>query len=214
MSGWAIFGLVLLVFFALGQIHIGIGAEYTQDGLIVRARLGLIRIKVFPLPKKEKKPKKQKPEKEKTKKSLKPKDREKTAKEKLEWALELAQEFVPLALEAAGCFWHKLVVDRLELCLTIGSSDPADTAMLYGQANAALGAIWQPLTQAFHVRDGRAHVQVDFDAQTVSLTGQAALSLKIGQIIWLGIHFGVKALVRFLQFRKHQKAKQQERKAV
>ena len=213
MSGWAIFGLVLLVLFALGQIRIGVGAEYTQDGLTVRARLGALRIKVFPLPKKEKKPKKKKPEK-KPQNPTKPKGKEKTAQEKLEWILDLAQEFVPLALEAAGCFWHRLVVDRLELCLTIGSSDPADTAMLYGQANAALGVIWQPLTQAFHVREGRAHVQVDFEAQTVSLTGQTALSLKLGQILWLGLHFGVKALARFLQVRKHQKAKQQVRKAV
>ena len=70
------------------------------------------------------------------------------------------------------------------------------------------------MNEAFHVRDGRGHVEVDFDHPNTTLYVHAALSIKIGQALWLGIHFGVKALKRLLKFRKIQKAKQQERKAV
>lgn len=105
-------------------------------------------------------------------------------------------------------------MDELELCLTVGGSDPADTAMFYGQANAALAALWEPITNAFHVKDGHAQVRIDFDAPGMTLYGKAALSLKIGQILWLAVYFGCKALVRFLNYRSIRKAKQKERKAV
>lgn len=212
-----VLGLILLVLFLIGQIRVGVAAGYTEDGLDVRARLGPIRIKVFPRPgkeEKEKKPKKKKtkkPKKGKTGQDGEPQEKERKPKGGV---LILARELIPLALEAAGCFWRRLVVDQLELCLTVGCPDPADAAMLYGQANAALGAMWEPLTKAFHVKDGHAHVQVDFDAQGTTVYGKAALSLKIGQILWLGLHFGLKALLGFIRYKRQMKLKQQERKAV
>ena len=220
MSGWQILGLVLVVLFLIGQVKVGVGAEFAQDGLTVRARLGWIKIKVFPLPKKEGKEQKKKKKKEKNKSAQDNESNRKKAKaekpigEKIGGALDLVKQFLPLALEAAGCFWRKLVMDELELYLTVGGSDPADTAMLYGQANAALAALWEPITNAFHVKDGHAQVRIDFDAPGMTLYGKAALSLKIGQILWLAVYFGCKALVRFLNYRSIRKAKQKERKAV
>lgn len=223
MSGWQILGLVLVVLFLIGQVKVGVGAEFAQDGLTVRARLGWIKIKVFPLPKKEGNGQKKKKKKGKTKpaqasetapKEGKKAKAEKPIGEKIGGALDLVKQFLPLALEAAGCFWRKLAIDELELYLTVGGSDPADTAMLYGQANAALAALWEPITNAFHVKDGHAQVRIDFDAPGMTLYGKAALSLKIGQILWLAVYFGCKALVRFLNYRSIRKAKQKERKAV
>ena len=220
MSGWQILGLVLVVLFLIGQVKVGVGAEFAQDGLTVRARLGWIKIKVFPLPKKEGKEQKKKKKKEKNKSAQDNESNRKKAKaekpigEKIGGALDLVKQFLPLVLEAAGCFWRKLVMDELELYLTVGGSDPADTAMLYGQANAALAALWEPITNAFHVKDGHAQVRIDFDAPGMTLYGKAALSLKIGQILWLAVYFGCKALVRFLNYRSIRKAKQKERKAV
>lgn len=221
MSGWQILGLVVIVLFLIGQVKVGVGAEFAQDGLTVRARLGWIKIKVFPLPEKE--GKKQKKKKGKTQsaqaskanqKEEKKAKAEKTIGEKIGGALDLVKQFLPLALEAAGCFWRKLVMDELELCLTVGGADPADTAMLYGRANAALAALWEPITNAFHVKEGHAQVRIDFDAPGMTLYGKAALSLKIVQILWLAVYFGCKALVRFLNYRSIRKAKQKERKAV
>ncbi len=243
MSGWQILGLVLIVLFLIGQIRVGVGAEYAQEGLTVRARLGWIKIKVFPLKKQDgAKPKKKKAKKEKAKKrkgkqvtsvstaagadpnaeqpvaAENPENEkgkaEKTLGEKVGGGLDLAEQFLPLALEAAGCFWNKLVMDELELCLTAGGSDPADTALLYGHANAAMAALWEPITNAFHVKDGHAQVRIDFDAPGMTLYGKAALSLKIGQIMWLAVYFGVRALVRFIKYYRIRKAKEKARKAV
>ena len=128
--------------------------------------------------------------------------------------LEYARELLPILLEAAGQCRRKLRVDRLELLLTAAASDPADAALLYGQANAALGAFWYPLTEAFRVKDGTARVNLDFERQTPALYANAALSFRLGQLVWLGIYFGLRALRAFLAVRKQQKTKRQQRKAV
>ena len=118
------------------------------------------------------------------------------------------KELLPLALEAAGCFRRRLRVDQLELKLTIGAADPGDAAIRYGQANALLGSIWQPLTEAFHVEEGRARVEVDFTAAALVLTGQVSLSLKLYQLLWLGLHFGLRALSTYVNHRNRHKQRE------
>ena len=74
-----------------------------------------------------------------------------------------------------------------------------------------LGSIWQPLTEAFHVEEGRARVEVDFTAAAPVLTGQVSLSLKLYQLLWLGLHFGLRALSTYVNHRNRHK---QQREAV
>lgn len=131
-----------------------------------------------------------------------------------EQILALAREFVPLALEAVSALWGRLVMDDLELSVTVAGPDPADAAMLYGKINAAMAAFWYPINEACHVKNGRAHVDVDFNAQSITLYAHTALSIKIGQILQVASHFGVKALRKFLKVQKEQKAREQARKAV
>ena len=97
---------VLAVLFLVGQIRVGVQVEYQAGGLFAWARLGAFRIPLFPL--------KEKPEKKK-KKAKKPK-KEKPPKpldEKVGGALDYARELLPLALEAAGMFYHRLRMDTL-----------------------------------------------------------------------------------------------------
>ena len=86
--------------------------------------------------------------------------------------------------------------------------------MLYGQANAVLGALWYPLTKAFHVKDGTARVKLDFDVPGMTVYGTAALSIKIGTAVWIGLRAGVKALFGALAAKKRLKLKRQQRKAA
>ena len=102
----------------------------------------------------------------------------------------------------------------LELELTAGGSDPADAAMLYGYANAALGGLWFPLTTAFRVKDGAARVKLDFDAPGMTVYGTAELSIKIGTAVWTGLRAGWNALFRVLAAKKRLKLKRRQRKAA
>lgn len=209
----ALFVLVVLVLILLllGQVRVGGRAEFSAEGFFLWIRLGRFKLKILPAGPREKKPKKPK----KQKKELKEPKKEKPPTplpEKIGGALEYAQALLPVALEAAKGMWRGLRVDVLELELTAGGGDPADTAMLYGQANAALGALWHPLTRAFHVKDGTARVKLDFDAPGTTVYGQAALSVKIGTLVWIGLGAGWKALFGALAARKRLKRKR--RKAV
>ena len=147
VNGWTVFALVLVVLFLLGQIRIGVRGEYSAEGLTAQARLGPVRFQVYPV-------KKQKDHKAPKKKKT-PK-KEPAEQPKAGGPAKLLLRLLPLALEAGGQFRRKLQVDLLRLEVTAGAPDPADAAMIYGRTNAALGAAWQPLTTAFHVKDGRA----------------------------------------------------------
>lgn len=233
MSGWGICALVVVILFLLGQIRLGVDGTYSEEGPQLKLRLGLIRLLVFPRTPKPCKPKKQKRSsasqaekpaaetaKQPTSGAAQSAQPEQTAQKpvggtmQLNTLLRLGRELAPLALEAVGSFWKKLVMDQLELSITVGSADPADAAMLYGQLNAAMGALWQSLNQALHVKNGRAHIGVDLQAERITVYAHAAFSIKLGQLLWLGLFFGARALIQLLRFQRGQKAKQQDRKAV
>lgn len=210
MKAVAILAAVILVLLLIGQVRVGGRAEFNAEGFFLWIRLGRFRIKILPAKPREeqkpKKPKRQKKEPEKPRKERPPTP----LPEKLGGALTYAQELLPVGLEAARGMWRGLRVDVLEVELTAGSPDPADAAMLYGQANAALGALWYPLTKAFHVKDGSARVKLDFDAPGMTVYGTAALSIKIGTAVRVGLRAGVRALSGLLAARKRLKTKQRK----
>lgn len=216
MKTFWIWMAVLLVLFLIGQVRVGIRAVYDTDGLTLWARLGWIKLTVFPRPEKEKKPKQDKSkEKPIPEKETAPQEKKEVPlSEKVGGALEYAKALLPIVLEAATQFKRKLCVDTLHLMLTVGGEDPADVAMLYGQANMIIGSFWYPLTEAVHVKDGNAKIQMDFNAAGTTIAAEAALSLKIIQILWLGIHFGGKAIWTFLRVQKEQKKLKQIGKAA
>ena len=212
-----ILAAVVLVLFLIGQVRVGGRAVFNADGFFLWIRLGRFQLKLLPMtPKAEKPPKPQKPKKPKKPKKKKEPRKSKKEKppvplpEKLGGALEYAQALLPVALEAAKGMWRGLRVDVLELELTAGGADPADAAMLYGQANAALGALWHPLTKAFHVKEGAARVKLDFDAPGTTVYGQAELSIRIGTVVWIGLRTGWKALFGALAAKKRLKLKRRK----
>ena len=206
MSASVILLCVLIVLFLIGQIRVGCKAAYDQNGVQVWVRLAAFHIQILPLKKTnaERNPKKEK--NPKAKKAGKPKEPV-PMKEKIGGALGYLQALLPVILDAVKYFTKKLQIDMLHLRLIAGSSDPADAASVYGKANAVLGALWYPLTNAFDVKDGYAKVDLDFDAQQMTVCATAALSLKIGQILWFALYFGFRALTGFLRERKRQKNK-------
>jgi len=174
-------GILLLI----GCIRVGAQVEYCEQGLFVRIRFGSFFIPVFPVKKKAPK---------QTKKAKPAAVERAPRKQKMGGLLQLALDFIPPVLDTVKRFFRKLQVDKLDMELVICAADPADTAVRYGQANALLGSLWQPITQVFHVKDGHAHVGVDFEGSKSTLYLLATLSLTVAQVLGLGLVFGVKAL--------------------
>ena len=196
---WAVLAAILAALFLLGGLRVGLRGEYTPETAGAWLRIGPAELRVFPRPaeKKTDRPKKVR--------------RDGPAGEKQpllsrRGLLELGRRLFPLLLEAAGQFRRKLQIDELRLRLVAGAPDPADAALRYGQANALLGGIWQPVTRAFHVKDGRARVEVDFDRTEPALYGRVSLSLTVGQLAVLGLGFGLRAQDRQLSGQRQSAA--------
>ena len=207
MRGWIVLAAVLLLLFLLGQLRLGAVGEYGPGGAGAWFRAGPVRIRLYPRRRSGPSTKEKAP---------KPGKEHPAGEARGGGLLELMKELLPLALEAAGCFRRRLRVDQLELKLTIGAADPGDAAIRYGQANALLGSIWQPLTEAFHVEEGRARVEVDFERTEPALYGRVSLSLTVGELAALGLSFGVKALSVLLAVRREdrQRTGQKQNAAV
>lgn len=211
MRALQILAAVALVLFLIGQVRVGGRAEFNGSGFFSGSGWGSSPFKSSPQsPKGEGAPKAQKPRKKREPKPPKEEKPPVPLPEKIGGALEYAQALLPVGLEAAKGMWRGLRVDLLRLELTAGGTDPADVAMLYGQANAALGALWIPLTKAFHVKDGTARVKLDFDAPGMTVYGTAALSIKIGTAVWVSLRAGWKTLFGALAARKRLKLKRRK----
>ena len=200
MNGLQICLLVLLFLFLLCRIRIGAKVEYSQEGLFVWLRLGMVHIPVFPMRAKG------------TKRAVKKKGpAEKKPKGGL---LELVTAFIPIVLDAVKKLRRKIRVDKLDIQLTAAAADPGDAALQYGRANAILGNLWQPITESFHVRDGHGSVSVDFEQNKPTLYLLASLSLTIGQTLALAVVFGTRALAVLIRTQNKSKQDTELRKAV
>lgn len=175
MKGPLVLLLVVVVLLLLGRLRLGGSVIWDGTELSVRARVGLLRLRVWPLPKKRRKAAPPKPSQ-----SAKPPDKPAAPRSDV---LRLLETWVPLVCEAAGRMRRTIRIDLLELHLTVGGPDPGDTALLYGGANALLGMILPLFEHAFQVKKRRITTAVDFDAETIRADVRADVSLTLGQLI-------------------------------
>lgn len=210
MRTLVVWGTVLLAVVLAGQLRIGVDGTYSDQGAAILARIGYARIQIWPVKagKKQKKKKERpasEPAAQKQKKKL-----DLTAEE----ILEIVSELFPVILEAAKQFRRKLQIDVLRLELYSGAEDPADAAVRYGQASAVLGALWGPVVQTFHVVDGSARVIPDFTTGAMRLYGRLAMTLKLWQILWLGLYVGIRVLKALFLLKQGSNRRNEQRKAA
>lgn len=209
MRGLIIAAAILALLFLLGYIPLSGGGEYSRTGASLWLRLGPVRITLLPRKQKTQKQRKEKsPQKPERPQKAKPERQKPT----LGGSLAYAKALLPTVLECARWVWGAIYLNTLYLELQVGTEDPGEAAMAYGRANAVLGALWPPLVRAFRVKDGRARVDLDFDRKEPALYARAELSIRLGQALWLGLFFGLKALNQILQVKNEKK--QQQRKAA
>lgn len=190
MTVWLILLGVLLLALLLAQLRVGGRAEYTADGFAAWLRVGAWHKQIFPT---EEKPKKRVKRKKQASKPSKAEGK-KPEQEKRGGKLAQLRTFLPLLLEAVGALQRKLRVERLVLRLTWASDDPASTALGYGAANAAMGALYPLLEQTFTIKKSEIDIALDFQAHEPELYACAAFSLTLGQLLTLTLRYGAKAI--------------------
>lgn len=203
---WIVLALLALLTL-LNLLRVGVSAGYEAQAFSVSARVGPLTIPVWPRPPAEepKKPKKEKPPKE-------PKAPQEQTKEK-ELDFDTVLALAKLALKAAGSFRRKLTVELFRLVFVAGSSDPYETAMQSAYVQAALGSLRPLAERALHIQERDVQVGADFTADKPRIEARLTLTIRIGQIVAIGVVFGVGYLKLMLQKKKAAKAQTQQNAA-
>ena len=210
MMGWLI---TLLILTALAILPLGASIIYDEDGAVVRVIAGPVKIKVFPLPKNDKKTEK-KPKKEKKSKKEKTssKNQEKSNKQtqtsgKTETEAKKKKggpitDFLPLVkvlLKFLDGFRRKLRLNVLELKLIMAADDPCDLAVNYGKAWAAVGNLMPQLERVFVIQKRNIEVECDFTADKTLVIARLDLTITLGRILGLVFLLIGRAIVELIK---------------
>lgn len=188
---------ILAVLWLVSLVRIGGKVSYGQAGLSAAVLAGPFQIQLLPAKPKKSKPPKQK--KEKKLKKKKPPKEKKPASEGRPGTLPRLMKLLPVVGQACGALKRKIRIDDLELELIWGGGDPAAIALGYGQANAVLGMLWPIFDHNFKVKHHSFQIGMDYSASQPAVELQTAVTLTVGQIMSLGVRYGVKALVTWIK---------------
>ncbi len=213
MTALIVILVILAVFWLIGMIRLGGRLKYGEAGFYVHILAGPTKIQVLPAP--PKKPKKQKPKKEKKPKPEKP---PKPKTEGRPGTLQRVWSVLPRVLDAVGALKRRIRVDDFNLTLIWGGSDPASIAIGYGQANAALGALWPLVENNFKVKRRSFDIQMDYGRTEPAVEITAAFTITVGQVLTLVLWHGGRVLIQWVRSgrpaaRPSAKDRRQEAKA-
>lgn len=200
--------MILILFGLLFITPVGAQVIYSADGARISVRAGPLSIPVYPRPEKSEKQlakeAKKKAEKETGKKSSGASSGQKTGQKKqtekseqpLGGKIEFFKELLGIGLNALACIKRKLIMKDLVLYLTVGGKgdDAAGAALLYGRAWAAVGMLTPVLENTFQIRNRDIQVGIDFMAEDNLIYAEACILFRVGDILWIAVYHGVRAL--------------------
>lgn len=214
--GWLI---ALAVLVLLAVLPLGGYVRYDDSGVLVKIVAGPVKFTVYPMKKKEKKPKKVKT----TEKSAEAgaqtvppaqsagpdlSDLEPVPEEPPEKKGGSLTDFLPLvkvALDLLGDFRRKLRVNLLEVKLILAGDDPADLAISYGRAWTAVGNLMPRLERFLVIKKRDVQVECDFTASQTKIYAALELTITLGRLVALAAVYGFRAVRELLKINKKRK---------
>ncbi|MDR0489892.1 MAG: DUF2953 domain-containing protein [Oscillospiraceae bacterium] len=184
-----VLGVIVFILLFIALLRFGVTVEYGDGGFIVKARVGILSLRIFPRkisPKRaEKKAGKKAKRKAERKEKKAKKKREKKSGEKSPGGLEVFNAALPAAKTLLGRLRRRILIKRLVFWYTSAGSDPVKTAMSFGAANAAFCAITPLIENNFRVRRRDLRVTADFDAAEPGIYLNAAISLAVWEAFYI-----------------------------
>ena len=208
-----ILGILFLILFAIMMISIGIDVRF-EDGVIrLSAKVSRFRLQLLPKRRREKKDKKpeekpeKKPEKEKRQKKDKP---AKEKKSTLHLNLDEVLDLLGVVFRAIRKFFGKWKVERFVLHWIAAGFEPYNTAKVYMYVNDALSQLAPICSNRFHVKDCSVWTDIDFTADDMFLEFGLTMTIRIGQIVGVGLYLAFGALKILMKSRKRNKQEVKE----
>ena len=184
MVALIILGIIALIITIIMLVPIGADIAYEGGELRVSAKAAGVLFQIFPKnPEDESKPHKEKKPK-KGKKTEKTENGEKKPGKKinLDFTFDEIMTLLKKVLNGFGILGKKFRVDRFLLDYTAAGDDPYQTAVVFGNINAALNILAPICAQRFDVNDLYVHTDVDFTSEKTVLDFGIALTIRIGAI--------------------------------
>lgn len=201
--------LILVILILLLSLKVGVDVSYIGSVLSLSVKAGPVKIVI--LPKKDKPEGKKKEKKKQPEQTEGDKAEEKPKKEKMKGPKLTFDDIlgiVKLALKAVGRFFRGLRMDYLTLYLTTAGPDPYSAVMNYGYFNAALGALLPALHRVFKIGKEDISSQVDFEADKLKIDAGTAITIRIGQILFIVLCAAFAFLKWLLRRRRRIKAEE------
>lgn len=198
--------VIALLLLLLCWTRVGVWAAFSGGVFRLDVKVGLLRLHILSAkPKKTKAAKKEKKPKKAKKKPKKEKPKRSIAFEDIKDALRTLLPALGRALRRIG---RGIRFRPLRLSLVLGGQeDPAASAQLYGEVQAAVWGGMPQLERLVDIRDPYIHTDVDFTAPSTAVEGEAGVTFRIGTLIAVGVCLAVPALGWFLRWRKRSKAR-------
>lgn len=204
---------ILALLTALLLCRVGVAVEYTDTGLGLQVRAGLLHITLLPRPEKGRR-RKQRPKKE-TEKRKKPETEPEAHPSMMRNLLQRSgslrqlKALLDLALDAAGNTIRHLRVEYLRLHYTFaGQPDPAKAAMECGYVNVGGDMICCLLEEYVRILERQVTAEVDFCSESARVYAAASCSIRVGA----GLAVGLKLCKGYLAWKKTAAQAAQEEK--
>lgn len=200
--GWIFAGIgILILLFLLCPVIVGISYRDETFGLTVRL-LGFIKLTLYPQDE-EKQAKKDARQEKKRRKKQKKQDEEAEKKPKrkrtLRQWLYLIKRIAHSAGAAKGLILRALRVYDLEFVLAVHEEEASDTAIRFGQLQAAVGGVRAILENLIKIRYKTLVIIPDFAGQYAT---SPTFSCKVAACPVIMLIAGIVGLRAFLRFRK------------
>lgn len=198
MTWWMIVLLIFAVFVLLGCVPAGADVSWMDGVFTLRAKLGPFWMTLVPA-----KAKGQQKKKKKAKKKA-PEDAPQTAKPKAAFSGGVSEimELLEFALDVLGELRRKLRLEQLTLRVRFGAGDDAaKTAIAYGRAWAAIGALLPCLERLFVIGKRDLGAELDYGCEEkMTVDARLVITITIGRALALALRAGV----RFLKIYKNR----------
>lgn len=188
--------IILAILLLIMLLPVGVSGGYDFGDIELKVVAGPIKIKIFP----KKKPKSGSENVEEAK--VKKPKKKKADKVKLPMTFDIIKDYIRLGTKALGKFRRKLTIDKLRFYYLATSDDPCAAAISYGIAHAAMANVLAMLHEAFNIKEQDVRLRVDFLEDKPQFSIGVQLTIRIWQILYIGIV----ALVDFLKIHKKQKS--------
>lgn len=188
--------IVFATLCALSFLPLGFRAVYREAEPGVWLLIGPLKLRVYPG-----KPKQTRRKAKQTKtKTEKPKDNTQKGGS--------YRDFFPVIraiVDFLSQFRRKIRVNHLELKLTLAGDDPADLAVHYGQAWAALGNLLPQLERLFVIKKRNVEVLCDFTSDKTRIYARLDATITLGRTIHLLSFHGIRVLRELFELKKLRK---------